>query len=56
MKNTFGCSISITLFGESHGEKIGCVIDGLAPGIKIVYENIEKRLSMLRREGKFSTK
>ena len=56
MKNTFGCSISITLFGESHGEKIGCVLDGLAPGIKIDYENIEKRLSMRRPEGKISTK
>lgn len=35
MKNTFGNNISVTLFGESHGEAIGCVIDGLAPGIQI---------------------
>ena len=35
MKNTFGNSVAITLFGESHGEYIGAVLDGLAPGIKI---------------------
>ncbi len=56
MKNTFGQSISVTLFGESHGAKIGCVIDGLAPGIKIDFENIEKRLSMRRPSGSISTK
>ncbi|MBQ5824501.1 MAG: chorismate synthase, partial [Clostridia bacterium] len=34
MKNTFGNSVAVTLFGESHGEYIGAVIDGLAPGIE----------------------
>ena len=29
MKNTFGNLLQITLFGESHGAAIGCVIDGL---------------------------
>ena len=32
MKNTFGESVAVTLFGESHGEAIGAVIDGLAAG------------------------
>ena len=35
MKNTFGNSVAVTLFGESHGAAIGAVIDGLAPGIKV---------------------
>ena len=35
MKNTFGNSVNYTLFGESHGEEIGIIIDGLAPGIEI---------------------
>ena len=35
MKNTIGTSVALTIFGESHGEYIGCVIDGLAPGIEI---------------------
>ena len=32
MKNTFGNTISLTLFGESHGPAIGAVLDGLPPG------------------------
>ena len=26
MKNTFGTSVAVTLFGESHGEAIGAVL------------------------------
>lgn len=55
MKNTFGNSLTVTLFGESHGECIGAVIDGIAPGIKIDNEYIEKRLSERRPSGEFST-
>ena len=35
MKNTFGSSVCVTLFGESHGTKIGAVLDGLTPGIPV---------------------
>ena len=35
MKNTFGNSVAVTLFGESHGAYIGAVLDGLAPGLTI---------------------
>ena len=35
MKNTFGESVSVTLFGESHGKAVGAVLDGLAPGIPV---------------------
>ncbi len=55
MKNTFGTSVSVTLFGESHGEAIGAVIDGLAPGIKIDREFIAKRLDLRKPYGKIST-
>ena len=34
MKNTFGNTISLTLFGESHGPAIGAVLDGLPPDRK----------------------
>ena len=33
MKNTFGTNVCVTLFGESHGEVIGAVLDGVAPGV-----------------------
>ncbi|MBR6451431.1 MAG: chorismate synthase [Lachnospiraceae bacterium] len=55
MKNTFGTSLSVTLFGESHGEKIGVVLDGLAPGIPVDAEAIRDRLSLRRPYGKIST-
>ena len=55
MKNTFGNSVAVTLFGESHGEYIGAVIDGLAPGIEIDREYIRKMLALRRPEGKIST-
>lgn len=55
MKNTFGNSVSITLFGESHGEYIGAVIDGLAPGTDIDKEYIGHMLTLRRPEGKIST-
>ncbi len=55
MKNTFGYNISVTLFGESHGEEIGVVIDGLAPGIPVNEDNISKKLSLRRPWGRVST-
>ena len=48
MKNTFGNSVSITLFGESHGAQIGAVLDGLAPGIPVSEVYIAARLSLNR--------
>lgn len=49
MKNTFGNSLSVTLFGESHGAAIGCVIDGLSSGIEIDTDFIS--LQMEKRKG-----
>ncbi len=55
MKNTFGSSVAVTLFGESHGEYIGAVIDGFTPGIKIDHEYIAHMLTLRRPDGKIST-
>ena len=33
--NTFGSIFKISTFGESHGEGIGVIIDGVPSGIKI---------------------
>ena len=55
MKNTFGNSVAVTLFGESHGEYIGAVLDGLAPGLEINSEYIAHMLTLRRPDGKIST-
>ena len=55
MKNTFGLSVAVTLFGESHGEYIGAVIDGLAPGIDVNEDYINHMLFLRRPDGKIST-
>ena len=55
MKNTFGNNISVTIFGESHGEMIGAVLDGLCAGIRIDAEYIESRMDQRRAYGKIST-
>ena len=55
MKNTFGQSVAVTLFGESHGEMIGAVLDGLAPGLHIDEDFIRHQLSLRRPQGKIST-
>jgi len=55
MKNTFGTSVAVTLFGESHGEYIGATVDGLAPGIEINHEYISHMLTLRRPAGKIST-
>lgn len=55
MKNTFGNNVSITLFGESHGEAIGAVIDGLAPGLEVDNDFIASQLTLRRPVGNIST-
>ena len=55
MKNTFGNNLAVTLFGESHGECIGAVLDGMAPGIPIERDYIASQLSLRRPAGKIST-
>lgn len=55
MKNTFGNALKITLFGESHGDAIGAVIDGLTPGIEIDYEFIDRQLNRRRSKTQVCT-
>lgn len=55
MKNTFGQSVCVTLFGESHGAAVGAVIDGLAPGIEVDLEFIKFQLARRRPSGKTDT-
>lgn len=56
MKNTFGNNMTITLFGESHGKAIGCVIDGISPGITVDEEFISSQMEKRKGIGSISTK
>nr|AGS52067.1 chorismate synthase [uncultured bacterium contig00024] len=48
--NTFGSLFRVTTFGESHGEAMGCIIDGCLSGLEISVSDIEKEL-IRRRPG-----
>ena len=48
MGSVFGKNIKLSLFGESHGEAIGCVIDGFPHGIKIDNDFIESEMERRR--------
>ncbi len=51
MRNTFGNSIQVSLFGESHGPLIGAVIDGLSSGVELDLEFISSELKRRRPSG-----
>lgn len=46
--NSFGTRFILTTFGESHGEKIGGIIDGCPPGIVLDLEKIQAELDRRR--------
>lgn len=41
MSCNFGSKIKLTIFGQSHSQAIGCVLDGIPAGIKLDIERIE---------------
>ena len=55
MKNSIGSSVTVTLFGESHGPAVGAVIDGLAPGIRIDEGSMALHMDHRRPYGSIST-
>lgn len=46
--NTFGKILSLTTWGESHGDEIGAVLDGVPPNIEIKESFIQKYLNQRR--------
>ena len=55
MSDTFGNKIKVTIFGESHGPEIGCVIEGLPAGLRVDTAVIDRCLTMRRPSGAIST-
>lgn len=43
--NTTGQNIKLTIFGESHGESIGMVLDGFPPGEAVDFDEIHRQLA-----------
>ncbi len=51
--STFGEFFRVTTFGESHGEGVGVIIDGVTPGIELCEEDIQKEMDR-RKPGQSS--
>lgn len=54
--NSFGVVFKVSLFGESHGNSIGAVIDGCPPGIPIGPDDFMNDLSKRQSGSKGTTK
>lgn len=53
MRNTWGILFTLTTFGESHGEAIGGIIDGMPSGVEVDLPFIQRQL-LRRRPGQSS--
>lgn len=54
--NTFGSLFRVTSFGESHGPAIGCIIDGVPPGMSLSKTDIQPYVDKRRPgQSKFTT-
>ena len=51
MSSSFGTLFRFMTFGESHGPAVGVVLDGVAPGITVDVDEIQRELDR-RRPGK----
>lgn len=54
MKSSIGSKIKLTVFGESHGPAIGCVLEGLPAGHKIDFDLVAQQMAR-RAPGKDKT-
>jgi chorismate synthase len=54
--NSFGHLFRVTTFGESHGEAIGCVVDGCPPNLELTTADIQRDLDRRRPgQSRFTT-
>ena len=54
--STLGQIFKVTTWGESHGEALGCVIDGVPPNLEIDEKYIQKFLDRRKPgQSKFTT-
>ncbi|MFH2106748.1 MAG: 3-phosphoshikimate 1-carboxyvinyltransferase [Candidatus Micrarchaeota archaeon] len=55
LENSFGKKFKIQTYGDSHGKKIGVLIDGCPKGIGVSIQDIQNELDKRRSYGELST-
>lgn len=55
MSNILGKNLTLTLFGESHGEGIGAILDGLPGGVQIDRAYMQEMMDQRKAVGSLST-
>ncbi len=55
MKNVIGDNLTLTIFGESHGDAVGAVLDGLSAGVDVNKDFISLQMSLRKAVGSIST-
>jgi chorismate synthase len=54
--SSFGTVFRVTTFGESHCKGVGCIVDGVPPGLELSEEDIQPQLTRRRPgQSQFST-
>ncbi len=56
MASVYGTKLKLSIFGESHGQAIGVVIDGFPAGLKVDFDYISAFMKRRAPGGNFSTK
>ncbi|RKF53247.1 Chorismate synthase [Golovinomyces cichoracearum] len=46
--STFGTYFKVTTYGESHCPSVGCIVDGVPPGMELTEEDIQPQMSRRR--------
>lgn len=46
--NSFGRLFAVTTFGESHGQALGCIVDGCPPGLELTEADLQTDLDRRR--------
>ncbi len=56
MSSTFGQRIRLSIFGQSHGEKLGCVLDGLPAGEPVDMDGLRAFMARRAPGGPYATR
>ncbi|CAK1362728.1 Chorismate synthase [Cercospora beticola] len=46
--STFGDYFRVTTYGESHGKSVGCIVDGVPPGLELSEKDVQPQMTRRR--------